>query len=186
MGIVTVFLIAFGLSMDALAVSVSAGMTSRDLSLRNALKMAGFFGGFQAGMPFVGWGAGLLLQSFIAGIDHWVAYGLLSFVGCKVIVGSYASAPGEKRANMHDTPVLLALSLATSIDALAVGITFAFLKVSILVSALIIGAVTFVVCFLGAGAGNKIGQRFGKKIEVLGGLVLIAIGVKILVEHLTQ
>jgi len=176
MGIVTVFLIAFGLSMDALAVSVSAGMTSRDLSLRNALKMAGFFGGFQAGMPFVGWGAGLLLQSFIAGIDHWVAYGLLSFVGCKVIVGSYASAPGEKRANMHDTPVLLALSLATSIDALAVGITFAFLKVSILVSALIIGA----------GAGNKIGQRFGKKIEVLGGLVLIAIGVKILVEHLTQ
>lgn len=93
MGIVTVFLIAFGLSMDALAVSVSAGMTSRDLSLRNALKMAGFFGGFQAGMPFVGWGAGLLLQSFIAGIDHWVAYGLLSFVGCKVIVGSYASAP---------------------------------------------------------------------------------------------
>lgn len=182
MDIIIITFIAFGLAMDAFAVSITSGFTIRRLRVNNALKIAVFFGLFQAIMPLLGWLAGLSLRDFISGIDHWVALGLLSFIGCKMIYESIKRAPDETKINPLNIYVLLILSLTTSIDALAVGVSFAFLKVSIITPIIVIGAITFLLSFLGVFIGNSFGHFFEKKIEIVGGLVLIGIGIKMVVE----
>ncbi|NOX96554.1 MAG: manganese efflux pump [Nitrospirae bacterium] len=182
MHMITIIFIAFGLAMDAFAVSITSGLTIKQLRVNNALKIAIFFGLFQAIMPIVGWLAGLSLRDFISGIDHWVAFGLLSFIGCKMIYESIKTNPAENKINPLNIYVLLILSFTTSIDALAVGVSFAFLKVSIITPIIAIGAITFLLSFFGVFIGNKFGHFFEKKIEIAGGLVLIAIGIKMVVE----
>jgi putative Mn2+ efflux pump MntP len=184
MDLITVTFIAFGLAMDAFAVSITSGITIKQLRVRNALTIAVFFGGFQAIMPIVGWLAGLSLRDFISGIDHWIAFGLLSLIGCKMIYESVKMESAERSINPLNIYVLLMLSVATSIDALAVGVSFAFLKVSIITPVVVIGVVTFGLSLLGVFVGDRFGRFFEKKIEIVGGLILIGIGIKIVVEHL--
>jgi len=180
----TIILIALGLSLDAFAVSVASGIVIRRERVRHAFKVALFFGGFQALMPTIGWLAGLGLRSFISGVDHWIAFGLLVFIGSKMIFESSRLEKDEEGGCPTETPVLFMLAVATSIDALAVGLSFSLLEVSIVRPVLVIGAVAFAVSFLGFLAGNRLGHFFERKIELLGGLILIGIGVKILIEHL--
>ncbi|MCX8118092.1 MAG: manganese efflux pump MntP family protein [Desulfobacterota bacterium] len=185
MDYLTLLLVAFGLSMDAFAVSVTNGMTIlRHQRANRALKIGVFFGSFQALMPLIGWSIGLGLKDLISSVDHWVAFGLLSLIGLKMIYES-TKMGGEKTEKASlSLWVLLMLSIATSIDAFAVGISFAILDLSIVAPILLIGTVTFGVSFLGVFIGNKTGHFFEKKIEVIGGLILIGIGLKILIEHL--
>jgi len=132
----------------------------------------------------IGWLAGLSLRDYISAIDHWIAFGLLSFIGCKMIYESITVQSNKKEINPLNVYVLLVLSVATSIDALAVGISFAFLKVSIVTPVIIIGTVTFLLSYLGVYIGDRIGHFFENKIEIAGGILLIGIGIKILVEGL--
>ena len=184
MDMITIVFVAFGLAMDAFAVSITSGLTIRHLRINHALRIALFFGSFQAVMPIIGWLAGLSLRDFISDIDHWIAFGLLSFIGLKMIYEAITMKEGDKAISPLNSSVLLMLSIATSIDALAVGVSFAFLKISIATPVIVIGIVTFLLSFLGIFIGNRLGHFFEKKIEILGGLTLIGIGIKILVEHL--
>ena len=181
---VTITFIAFGLAMDAFAVSITSGITIRYLRIKHALRIGIFFGLFQAVMPLIGWLAGRSLRDFISGVDHWIAFGLLSLIGCKMIYESFKMESSEKESNPLNVYVLLVLSVATSIDALAVGISFAFLRISIAAPIIVIGAVTFLLSFLGTFVGNRLGHFFEKKIEIVGAFILIGIGIKILVDHL--
>ena len=184
MDLITITVIAFGLAMDAFAVSITSGITIKHLRINNALRIAIFFGLFQAFMPGIGWLAGFSLRDFISGIDHWIAFGLLSMIGCKMIFESTRMGSSEKEIDQLNIYVLLILSIATSIDAFAVGLSLSFLKISIVTTAIIIGIMTFMVSFLGVFVGNRFGHFFENKIEVIGGLILIGIGIKILIEHL--
>ena len=186
MNLITIIFVAFGLAMDAFAVSVASGITVKNLKLKNALKMAFSFGLFQAFMPLLGWLAGLSLRSFISEVDHWIAFGLLSLIGLRMIYESLKSEVRGKEIDPLDPYVLLILSIATSIDALAVGLSFAFLQIVIVTPVIIIGMVTFLLSLLGIMIGNRLGHFFEKKIEFAGGLILIGIGIKILIEHLSQ
>lgn len=184
MDVTTVLLIAAGLSMDALAVSVAWGVSLKKDRLKTALFMALFFGGFQALMPVIGWAAGISFVHLISGIDHWVAFLILCLVGAKMCYESLESEKCERNASLPSLSVLLLLAVATSIDALAVGLSFAFLNTDIIVPALIIGAVTFCITFLGVLLGKRLGCIFGSRIGLLGGIILIGIGVKIVLEHM--
>jgi putative Mn2+ efflux pump MntP len=179
---VTVILIAIGLAMDAFAVSIAKGITINQNRRKTAILLASLFGGFQALMPVIGWLAGLGLKDIIMGIDHWIAFGLLGLIGAKMIYDSTKSDDGKE----VDITLFVALTLAvaTSIDALMVGLSFAFLETSILIPVLIIGAVTFVLSLVGFKFGSGLGRIFGKRIKILGGLILILIGIRILAEHL--
>ena len=183
MSLITILLIAVSLSMDAFAVAVTYGLSLEKSRVRNALKIAAFFGGFQAVMPLIGWAAGLVLENFISSIDHWIAFALLVFIGCKMIYEAFKKAEDREKFNTLTISMLLLLSIATSIDAFAVGISFAFLKVAIITPVIIIGIITFLLSFAGVFIGSKLGHIFERKIEILGGLILIGIGVKILIEH---
>ncbi|NJK70395.1 MAG: manganese efflux pump [Microcoleus sp. CSU_2_2] len=182
----TTVLLSLGLAADAFAVSISSGLAIKHMKINKALKIALFFGGFQALMPLIGWFAGLSFSFLITPIDHWIAFGLLSFIGGKMIYESLQTEECEKKFNPLDTGTLITLSVATSLDALAVGIGFAVLKTAIgpVVSA--IGFITFFMVFFGVFIGNKCGNLFGNKVEFLGGLILIAIGSNILWSHLTE
>lgn len=184
MDLLTTLIIALGLAMDCFTVSITSGIIIRNLKVRHAVKIALFFGLFQAFMPCIGWLAGVGMKNLITGFDHWIAFGLLVLVGGKMIYESFKIEGAKKESNPLNIYVLLMLSIATSIDALAIGVTLAFLNTLIIMPVVIIGAVTFIVSFLGIYAGNKFGHIFGSKIEAVGGLVLIAIGVKILIDHL--
>lgn len=186
MDIITTVLIAFGLAADAFAASITSGIKIKHLKIKNALMIATFFGFFQAFMPLIGWLLGRSLKGLISEVDHWVAFGLLGFVGCRMIYESIHSGTTKKELNPLNMYVLLMLSFATSIDALVVGISFAFLQNYIATLVVSIGAVTFVLSFIGVFIGNRFGNWFNNKIEIVGGLILICIGVKILVEHLSQ
>lgn len=181
---INIILIAIGLSMDAFAVSITSGLAIKNLKINNALKIALFFGCFQAIMPAMGWLAGLSLRNFISNIDHWIAFCLLFFIGIKMIYEAVKINPDKKEVDPLSNYILFLLAIATSIDALAVGVTFAFLKISIPVPVIIIGITTFLFCFFGVFIGNKFGHVFENKIEIAGGVILIAIGIKILIEHL--
>jgi putative Mn2+ efflux pump MntP len=178
-------LIALGLSMDAFAVSLCRGFSMTKLNLRNTAVIALFFGGFQAIMPLMGWLLGRQFEGYITNIDHWIAFVLLSFIGGKMIyeVLKKDACPDEDGDALKIKQLLL-LAIATSIDALAVGITFAFLKVSILPAASLIGVITYVLTFAGVCIGHQFGSRLKSKAELAGGIVLILIGLKILLEHL--
>jgi len=182
MDFVTVILIAVGLAMDAFAVSIAKGISVSKNKLKSAILLASLFGGFQAFMPAIGWFAGLGLEDIITGVDHWIAFGLLAFIGAKMI---YDTTRGEDGKEEDITiPVALTLAVATSIDALMAGLSFAFLETPILVPILIIGTVTFALSFVGVLFGSRMGSVFGKNIKILGGLILILIGTRILIEHL--
>jgi putative Mn2+ efflux pump MntP len=182
MDLISVFLIAAGLSMDAFAVSLSTGMALRCTAI-DAFKLAFFFGFFQFMMPVIGWAGASSFSSLISSIDHWIAFALLSLIGIKMIYESL------KKDENRECPVLnlrtlFILAIATSIDALAVGISFAFLNVSIVKPVIIIGLVTFSFSLAGVYIGKKSGHFFEKKMELFGGLILILIGIKILAEHI--
>lgn len=186
-GFVELFLIGVGLSMDAFAVSICKGLGMSRLNMRQAAVISLFFGGFQALMPLIGWALGSQLTDFITPIDHWIAFGLLAFVGGKMLWDAFHEDDedeGVQTDEKLDLKELLMLAIATSIDALAVGITFAFLQVAIVPSITIIGLTTFVISFAGVAVGHFFGARFEKPATIVGGVVLILIGAKILLEHL--
>lgn len=178
-------LIAVGLSMDAFAVSICKGLKMQKLNGRQATVISLFFGGFQALMPLIGWLLGRQFEAYITNLDHWVAFVLLAFIGGKMALESFKKDDEELcETAKFDMKELLILAVATSIDALAVGITFAFLKVDILTSICLIGVTTFVLSFAGVVIGHKFGAKFKSKAELAGGIILILIGLKILLEHL--
>ncbi|MFA5422789.1 MAG: manganese efflux pump MntP family protein [Phycisphaerae bacterium] len=182
MGLLTIIIIAIGLSMDAFAVAIVEGSTYERLHLLHAFRIAVMFGLFQSLMPVAGYFCGLGVRDFIEGYDHWVAFILLSVIGAKMIYESFKIKGSDKSSS--GIVILLALSVATSIDALTVGVTLGLVKTSIATPAIIIGAVTFVLSYLGVYIGQKFGHFFESKIEAAGGLVLIGIGLKILLAHL--
>lgn len=186
MGVLELFLIGIGLSMDAFAVAVCKGLCMKTVNLKHTAAIALFFGAFQALMPFLGWWLGSQFARYIVAVDHWVAFLLLGFIGGKMVKESFGGA-GETACDAEqrlDYRELLILAVATSIDALAVGITFAFLDVSIGMAVSIIGLTTFVLSFAGVFVGNVFGTRYKQRAELAGGVILILIGVKILLEHL--
>jgi len=183
MDLLTTFLISISLAMDAFAVSITFGINIKFLKLRDSFKIALYFGSFQAFMPIIGWLFGYGLQKYISQIDHWIAFFLLSFVGLKMIYESIKKEENEKKISSVDRKVLFYLSVATSIDALAIGVSLSFLN-TILTPALIIGIVTFSLSFVGVHIGNRFGHFGEKKYEIIGGLILIFIGIKILYEHI--
>lgn len=186
MAFIEVLLIGIGLSMDAFAVAMCKGLNMRKINYKHATIIALFFGGFQALMPLVGWALGKQFESYITSIDHWIAFVLLAFIGGNMIRESMNDSDDDKKENLEklDIKELFMLAIATSIDALAVGITFAFLQVNIIEAIGIIGITTFILSVLAVIIGNKFGNKYGKKAELFGGIVLVLIGVKILLEHL--
>ena len=184
---IELFLIGVGLSMDAFAVSVCKGLAMRKVNKKQALVIGLFFGGFQALMPFIGWALGTRFESYITNIDHWIAFILLVFIGGKMVMEAVKPEEDDEIRQMDpplDLKELLMLAIATSIDALAVGITFAFLQYPIVESITIIGLTTFFISIGGVYVGNFFGNKYKKKAEIIGGIILILIGVKILLEHL--
>lgn len=186
MGLLELILIAIGLAMDAFAVSICKGLNMRKMNYRQAGIIALFFGSFQAIMPLIGWFLGKQFESYITSIDHWIAFLLLAFIGVNMIREALGEDEDEDESpqDQLDIGELFMLAVATSIDALAVGITFAFLKVNILPAVSIIGIITFVISFAGVGIGHQFGRKYEKKAELAGGIILICIGLKILLEHL--
>lgn len=178
------FLLAVGLSMDAFAVSICEGLSMKKLNLKRAGILALFFGGFQAGMPLLGYLLGKNFQQYITSIDHWVAFVLLAIIGGNMIKEALDKDEDKKQEKKFCLKYVCILSVATSIDALAVGITFAFLQVKIAMAVCLIGITTFVLSFIGVKIGNVFGTKYKSKAELLGGTILIIIGLKILVEHL--
>lgn len=188
MGILELFLIGVSLSMDAFAVAVCHGLCMPKLNLRHGAVIALFFGGFQALMPFLGWVLGSQFARYIESVDHWVAFVLLALIGGNMVREALAPEDEEETAcavtDRLDLKRLFMLAIATSIDALAVGVTFAFFRVSILPAVSLIGATTFCISLGGVVVGNYFGTRYKKRAELTGGIVLILLGTKILLEHL--
>lgn len=177
------FLLAVGLSMDAFAVSVCKGLASGGRNLKNAAIVGLWFGGFQALMPFTGWLLGSQFARYITAIDHWIAFLLLLFIGGNMVREGF-SADEENADASLDVRTMAALAVATSIDALAVGVTFAFLEVDILPAVCFIGATTFCLSAVGYQAGSRLGDRCRSRAEIVGGVILILIGLKIFLEHM--
>lgn len=190
MSFLSVFIIGIGLSMDAFAVSLAKGFCLKKDILKYAFKISFLFGVFQAIMPLIGWFAGTYFENYIKSIDHWIAFILLGFLGGKMIIESikeFNSSDANELACDRDTlslKNLIVLAIATSIDALAVGISFGFLSVKIVPSILIIGLTTFILCFIAVVIGKKLGESLQKYSELIGGVILLIIGIKILLEHL--
>ena len=188
MSLVEIFLIGIGLSMDAFAVSICQGLSMKKLNWRHAGIVALFFGGFQALMPLLGWFLGSQFASYIQQFDHWVAFVLLGIIGFNMLREALSDEEEEEEdcacGERLDVKRLLLMAVATSIDALAVGVTFAFLQVMILPASVVIGCTTFCICVAGVAVGNYFGARFKKPAEVTGGVILMLLGVKILLEHL--
>ena len=179
-----ILIIGFGLAMDAFAVSVCKGLMMPRRNLKHALIIAGYFAVFQIGMPLIGYFVGAAFSGFVASVDHWIAFILLSLIGGNMIRESFH--PEEDRIDDSVTfRVMLPLAVATSIDALVTGVTFAFMSVSVWTAVLVIGAVTFLLCMIGVGLGRALGAKLKDRARLLGGAVLILIGLKILIEHLS-
>lgn len=183
MGLIELFLIAVGLSMDAFAVSVCKGLAMPKCTFKKAAIVGLWFGGFQALMPAIGYILGAQFQEAIASIDHWIAFVLLALIGGNMIHEALDNDEEEADASL-DVKAMFLLAVATSIDALAIGITFAFLKVNIIPAVCFIGIVTFIISFAGVKIGNVFGARYKNKAEIVGGVILILLGLKILLEHL--
>ncbi|MEE0712609.1 manganese efflux pump MntP [Romboutsia timonensis] len=193
MNFIALIFTAFALSMDAFAVSITKGMTIKNLKKSTALKMALAFGVFQGAMPLLGWALGISFESYIKSIDHWIAFILLGFIGFNMIKGFFDDRKEENASELEFSATtdvddlsnkeIIMLAVATSIDALAVGISFAFLNVSIIPAASIICIITFLVCVVGVFVGNKVGDIFNGYAELVGGVILILIGFNIFNEH---
>lgn len=183
MGFVELFLIGVGLSMDAFAVAICKGLSMKRLNWGQGAVVALFFGGFQAMMPLLGWLLGRQFEQYITSVDHWIAFLLLGYIGGKMIWDAFHEE-GDACPAGFDLKELLMLSVATSIDALAVGVTFAFLQVHILPAVALIGCTTFALSLAGVWIGCRFGSRWKNKATLLGGVILCLIGLKILLEHL--
>lgn len=181
-------LMGIGLAMDAFAVSVCKGLAMRKVNKKQAITIGIFFGGFQALMPFIGWILGRQFEQYITDIDHWIAFILLGFIGGKMILEAIKPEESSVEIEKMDPPLnikeLVILAIATSIDALAVGITFAFLDYPIAEAIAIIGIVTLVICIIGVYVGNFFGNKYKNKAEFAGGLILVLLGLRILLTHL--
>lgn len=186
MSIISILLIGLGLAMDAFAVSLTVGMnTTKKDKWGMALKAGAFFGGFQGIMPLIGWAVGMSFAEYIQKIDHWIAFILLAVVGGKMIFEAMKEEDiSEKEEKGYSNKRFIILAIATSIDALAVGISFAFLNVNILSAISIIAIITFVICMIGVFLGKTLCNILGSKAEIAGGVILVIIGIKILLDHL--
>ena len=186
MDLLSVTAIAVALAMDAFAVAIVTGLTVKPLTRRHVFRLAFHFGLFQFFMPIIGWAAGTAVQKHIADLDHWVAFGLLSFIGGKMIWGSLSG--DSRKSDSRNDPTsgwqLIVLSIATSIDALAVGLSLGLIGSAIIKPAVIIGMVAAGFTAIGMALGRQIGSVWGKRVEIAGGLILIAIGIKIVIDHL--
>ena len=183
MGVIELLLLSIGLAMDAFAVSVCKGISMKKINCKKSCIIGLWFGGFQALMPTIGYFLGSAFESLVTNIDHWIAFILLGIIGGNMIKEAL-SKDEESQSDKTDFKTMLVLAIATSIDALAVGITFAFLKVNLLLAISMIGIITFVISIIGTKVGNKFGSKYEKKAELAGGIILILIGIKILLEHL--
>lgn len=170
--------------MDAFSVSVATGAVYKKIHITHIFRLAFFFGAFQMFMPILGWGSGLALRDYIDAFDHWIAFIILLIIGAKMIYEAFSLEEADKKNLEMTLLTLFTLSVATSIDALAVGVTLSFLNVAIVKPATVIGIVTFIMSLAGVYIGKKCGHIFEKKIEIVGGIILIAIGIKILLCHL--
>lgn len=192
MGFISIFMTGVGLSMDAFAVSLAKGICLKEDELKYSLRVSLFFGGFQALMPLLGWWVGRYFESYIKSFDHWIAFILLSIIGGKMLIEAIKglksseddNIPTECERDEFSYKKLTVLAIATSIDALAVGVSFAFLSVSIIPSITIIGITTFILSFFAVFLGKKLGEYMQSYAEIIGGIILIFIGAKILFEHL--
>ncbi len=187
MGGLSLIALAFALAMDAFAVAVVSGLTLNPLTGRQVFRLSFHFGLFQALMPVIGWTAGRAVSRLLESSDHWIAFGLLAFIGVRMIFGALGGG-GEKRRATDPTSGwdLVLLSVATSVDALAVGLSLAVIGAAIVIPAIVIGIVAAAMTIAGMLLGRRIGTVWGQRVEILGGIVLIAIGIKILVDHLTS
>jgi manganese efflux pump family protein len=185
MSILVILLIAFSMAMDAFAVCLGAGTLEKTNGLRPTFRLAFHFGLFQFIMPVLGWFAGMNIVRYIANYDHWVAFALLAFVGVRMIRSGFDAGKESHPTDPSHGWTLVLLSIAVSIDALAIGFSLGMMHVSIWYPAVVIGVVTGLVSWLGLALGNKLGERFGKRMEIIGGIVLLLIGVRIVVMHLT-
>ncbi len=183
MGGIELVILSIGLAMDAFAVAICKGLSMSKMKWKNAMIIAAYFGIFQAFMPVLGFILGVNFQSKITNIDHWIAFTLLSGIGINMIKEALANEEEETNDSIKFKDMIV-LAIATSIDALAVGITLAFLKVNIILSASLIGVITFIISIFGVKIGNVFGDKYKKKAELAGGMVLILLGIKILLEHL--
>jgi putative Mn2+ efflux pump MntP len=186
MGFIESFIIAIGLSMDAFAVSIGKGLSVRNIQFKHSLSVGLWFGGFQALMPIIGYFLGVSFSSLVASVDHWIAFGLLGLIGANMIKESLSKDDDDNDDNSADFSrrTMFIMAVATSIDALAVGVSFAFLGVNIWLAALLIGVTTCILSACGLRIGKIFGSRYKSKAEFCGGLVLILMGLKILIEHL--
>lgn len=188
MSLTELFVLAIGLSMDAFAVSVCKGLSMKKVTLKNAGIVGIYFGGFQAGMPLIGYFLGLQFKDYIMSVDHWIAFILLGYLGIKMIQEALSKDDDEyenqDEKDMLSFKNMSVLAIATSIDALAVGITLAFLQVDIVPAVSFIGIITFVLSMIGVKIGNLFGIKYKSKAELAGGIILICMGIKILLEHL--
>lgn len=186
MDLISIIILAFALSIDALSVSIINGLLISELKLRHSFGISFSFGLFQALMPVLGWAVGLKFRNFVTHYSHWVAFILLTLVAAKMIYESQFCSDGDEKAcrSCLDPKILLSMSIATSIDALAIGVTFSILKMNIILPVLIIGFITFVVCLIGIITANYFRRKSEMKLELIGGVVLILIGLKILIEGL--
>ena len=183
MDIFSLFVLAISLSLDTLSVGTAKGLHFHQHRLRNGLKLAITFGLFHLSMPILGWVIGQSLRIFVSQIDHWIAFGLLSFIGIKMVKEALSSKKQVHRKHIQKQTLLL-LGIATSVDTLAIGITLAFVEISIFLAGVIMGSVAFCLTMIGFMTGNKIGKMFSEKAELVGGIILIGLGIKILIEHL--
>ena len=183
MSIIDLILISFGVAMDAFAVSIGKGLTMKKLDCKNILLVGLYFGGFQALMPTIGYFLGKNFEVFITSIDHFIAFILLLIIGINMIKESI-KGEDENINDKFDFKTMIPLAIATSIDALAIGVTFSFLKMDLLLSVMIIGIITAIISMLGVLIGQKFGNKLEKTSQIIGGIILILIGLKILLEHL--
>lgn len=184
MDLITIAAIALGLSFDSFAVSLSCGVIESRIRFRNAMKIAFVLALFQGGLTVLGFFLGSTVSVYIEKYDHWVAFLLLMFLGLRMIIGGLKTSPERQRLDVNRWPVLLTMAVGTSIDAFAVGISLAFLKVQIWTAGLIIGTVTFLASMTAIRIGKSAGSRLGSRVEIIGGIILAAIGIRILAEHI--
>lgn len=183
MGVLELLLLSIGLAMDAFAVSICKGISMRKMNWKKAIIIGLYFGGFQALMPTLGYFLGTAFQSLITSVDHWIAFVLLGIIGGEMIKESF-EIDSENQNDDVSFKTMIILAIATSIDALAVGITFAFFNVNLGLAVNLIGIITFILAVAGTKIGNRFGDKYEKKAEFVGGVILILLGVKILLEHL--
>ena len=183
MGFVELLLLSVGLGMDAFAVSVCKGISMKKMNWKKTCIIGLYFGGFQALMPVLGYFLGSTFESVISNLDHWIAFGLLAIIGGNMIKDAFSKVCDSFVDDVR-FKAMIVLAIATSIDALAVGITFAFLKVNLILAISMIGVITFILAIVGTKVGNRFGDKYEKKAELVGGVILILLGIKILLEHM--